>query len=53
MSFSCFKECAVEYLITPTNEQLTTLKMTLEANSADKAVVDKAPVEAMDAAGSV
>ena len=35
------------------NEQLTTLKMTLEANSADKAVVDKAPVEAMDAAGSV
>ena len=27
------------------NEQLTTLKMTLEANSADKAVVDKAPVE--------
>jgi len=46
------------------NEQLTTLKMTLEANSADKAVVDEAPsadktvvdkvpVEAMDAAGSV
>ena len=35
------------------NEQLTTLKMTLEANSADKAVVDKVPVEAMDAAGSV
>lgn len=49
------------------NEQLTTLntlKMTLEANSAGKAVVDeapsagkavvdKAPVEAMDAAGSV
>ena len=35
------------------NEQLTTLKMTLEANSADKAVVDKTPVEAMDAAGSV
>ena len=33
------------------NEQLTTLKMTLEANSADKAVVDKVPVEAMDAAG--
>lgn len=44
------------------NEQLTTLKMTLEANSADKAVVDEAPsadkavvdkvpVEAMDAAG--
>ena len=35
------------------NEQLTTLKMTLEANSADKTVVDKVPVEAMDAAGSV
>ena len=46
------------------NEQLTTLKMTLEANSADKAVVDEAPsadktvvdkvpVEDMDAAGSV
>lgn len=46
------------------NEQLTTLKMTLEANSAGKAVVDEAPsagkavvdkasVEAMDAAGSV
>ena len=46
------------------NEQLTTLKMTLEANSADKAVVDEAPsadkavvdkvpMEAMDAAGGV
>ena len=35
------------------NEQLTTLKMTLEANSEEKAVVDEAPVEAMDAAGSV
>ena len=58
------EKCASESALARLNEQLTTLKMTLEANSADKAVVDEAPsadkavvdkvpMEAMDAAGSV